>query len=267
MNSIASASFVYLPSVAATAAVREPVSVLNSRQQQATDTASTIVSGDSPGLSPNASQKPFSSSITTPATEEQQAEVDKKQAAAAAEQRQLEQDQQEIAQLAARDREVRAHEQAHMAVGGQYAGAASYQYQRGPDGVNYAVAGEVPIDVGREATPQATITKMQVVKRAALAPAEPSSQDRKVAAQAAQIEAQARQELREVKEESKAEPENSANSTEQNQQSQPVDNSGVDQQAGTVDTSNRAVYQLLASIANTEPFTLSSRKSSFSSYA
>ena len=50
-----------------------------------------------------------------------------------------------IRDLSARDREVRAHEQAHASVGGQYAGAASFTYQRGPNGVSYAVGGEVPI--------------------------------------------------------------------------------------------------------------------------
>lgn len=109
--------------------------------------------------------------------------------------KQLQQEQEQIKQLAARDREVRAHEQAHAAVGGQYAGAPSYEFQRGPDGVRYAVGGEVPIDVSRAATPQETIQKMQVVRRAALAPAEPSPQDRRVASQASITEAKAQQEL------------------------------------------------------------------------
>lgn len=111
------------------------------------------------------------------------------------EQAQLRQDQQLIQQLASRDREVRAHEQAHVAAGGQYAGAARYEYQRGPDGVNYAVGGEVSISTGKEATPQETIQKAQIVRRAALAPAEPSPQDRSVAAQASRLEANARREL------------------------------------------------------------------------
>ena len=115
--------------------------------------------------------------------------------AEAQERRQEEQELQEIRDLSARDREVRAHEQAHATVGGQYAGAPSYEYQRGPNGVRYAVAGEVPIDVSPEATPEETIQKALIVQRAALAPAEPSAQDRKVAAQAAQLRAQAQQEL------------------------------------------------------------------------
>ncbi len=98
--------------------------------------------------------------------------------------------------LKARDREVRAHERAHQAAGGQYAGAASYTFQKGPDGRSYAVGGEVPIDAGEiKGDPQATIEKMQQVKAAALAPAEPSGQDRKVAALADAKIAQARAEL------------------------------------------------------------------------
>ena len=105
-------------------------------------------------------------------------------------------EQQEISELAARDREVRAHEQAHAAVGGQHAGTASYTYERGPDGRQYAVGGEVPISTSPVAgDPQATIDKMEQVRRAALAPAEPSSADRSIAAQAAQLIAQARVEL------------------------------------------------------------------------
>lgn len=105
---------------------------------------------------------------------------------------------QQVAQLKRRDAEVRAHEAAHQAAGGASAGSASYDYQRGPDGGNYAVGGEVPIDVSRENEPQATINKMEQVKAAALAPAEPSGQDRAVAAQADAIKAQAQQELRET---------------------------------------------------------------------
>lgn len=102
----------------------------------------------------------------------------------------------QLSQLKARDREVRAHEAAHQAVGGQYAGAISYTYQRGPDGAQYAVGGEVSIDVSPvQGDPQATIEKMRVVRAAALAPAEPSGQDRAVAAQAMQIMLQAQAEL------------------------------------------------------------------------
>lgn len=97
--------------------------------------------------------------------------------------------------LKRRDTEVKAHEAAHMAAGsGIVQGGASYEYQTGPDGKMYAVGGEVQIDVSSESTPEATIQKMQQVRAAALAPAQPSGTDRAVAAQASQIEAQARME-------------------------------------------------------------------------
>ena len=108
-----------------------------------------------------------------------------------------EEEQAQVKELANRDREVRAHEQAHQAVGGRYSGGASYEYQQGPDGQRYAVGGEVSIDISAERDPQATIAKMQQVKAAAMAPAEPSGQDRSVAAAATATEAQARAELAE----------------------------------------------------------------------
>ncbi|RRJ83171.1 putative metalloprotease CJM1_0395 family protein [Aestuariirhabdus litorea] len=102
----------------------------------------------------------------------------------------------QISELVARDREVRNHEQAHASVGGALAGAASYQYTIGPDGRRYATSGEVSIAVGRvEGDPKATIERAEQVQRAALAPANPSVQDRRVAAQAAQIKLQASREL------------------------------------------------------------------------
>ena len=111
-------------------------------------------------------------------------------------------DQLEIAKLSQRDQEVRAHEQAHAAVGGRYAGAPSFTYTSGPDGKRYAIGGEVSIDSGAIANdPQATLNKMQVVIQAALAPAEPSAQDQRVAAQAQATMAQARAELAELRRE------------------------------------------------------------------
>jgi hypothetical protein len=105
------------------------------------------------------------------------------------------QEQQVIQELKARDIEVRNHERAHAAVGGQHAGAPNYEYQTGPDGKKYAVGGEVSIDVSKTNDPQSTIRKMQTVRAAALAPAEPSAQDRKVAAQASRYIAEAKVEM------------------------------------------------------------------------
>ncbi len=102
----------------------------------------------------------------------------------------------EVDELKSRDREVRQHEQAHMAAAGPYAnGGPSFEYTRGPDGKRYAVGGEVQIDTSRESEPEATIRKAQQIYRAALAPADPSSQDRSVASQAKKMEMEARSEL------------------------------------------------------------------------
>ncbi|MFK7887560.1 MAG: putative metalloprotease CJM1_0395 family protein [Gammaproteobacteria bacterium] len=103
----------------------------------------------------------------------------------------------DVEKLKARDREVRAHEQAHLAAAGSLAqGGPTYTYERGPDQQLYAVGGEVQIDTSEVAgDPQATIQKAQIIRRAALAPAEPSSQDRAVAAEASQMAAAARMEL------------------------------------------------------------------------
>lgn len=92
----------------------------------------------------------------------------------------------ELRELRIRDREVRAHEQAHAAVAGSLArGGPSYDYQRGPDGRQYAVGGSVSIDTSAvSGDPKATLDKAQQIKRAALAPAQPSAQDRAVAAAA-----------------------------------------------------------------------------------
>lgn len=107
-----------------------------------------------------------------------------------------------LTKLQKRDKEVRAHEQAHMAAAGKYStGGPSFTYQKGPDGNSYAIGGEVGVDMSKESDPNATIQKMRAVKRAALAPASPSSVDRQVAAQASVKESQARKELAQEQEE------------------------------------------------------------------
>ncbi|MBN1510436.1 MAG: hypothetical protein JXB13_00340 [Phycisphaerae bacterium] len=108
-----------------------------------------------------------------------------------------EEDQEKVKKLKERDAEVRRHEQAHIAAGGQYVqGGAQYEYENGPDGKQYATGGEVGIDTSEVPDdPAATIRKMQVVRRAALAPSEPSAADRRIAAEAQQKETQARAEL------------------------------------------------------------------------
>lgn len=128
-----------------------------------------------------------------------------------------EQESRQIQNLAARDREVRNHEQAHAAVGGRYAGPPSFTYTRGPDGQAYATSGEVSIDVSPIPNdPEATLRKMELVQRAALAPAEPSAQDLRVAAQAQALAAQARAELGQLQREQLA-AEQAARSEERQQ--------------------------------------------------
>ncbi|KUJ71726.1 hypothetical protein AVO41_04440 [Thiomicrospira sp. WB1] len=102
-----------------------------------------------------------------------------------------------VAQLKARDREVRSHEMAHVAAGGQYVTSGpTYTYQTGPDGQRYAIGGSVGIDTSPvSGDPEATIQKAQQVIAAAMAPAQPSNTDRQVASQASQMAMQARAEL------------------------------------------------------------------------
>lgn len=107
------------------------------------------------------------------------------------------QQQQELRDLRQRDANVRRHELAHIAAAGGYArSGARYEYESGPDGQQYAVGGEVSIDISPVANnPSATLTKAQIVKRAALAPSDPSPQDRSVAAAADSMAVQAQREI------------------------------------------------------------------------
>ena len=102
-----------------------------------------------------------------------------------------------VSELRARDLEVKMHERAHTAAAGQYAaGGPTYEYQDGPDGRQYAVGGEVSIDTSKiPGDPEATLRKAQMIKRAALAPSNPSAADRAVAAVAARMEAEAMLEI------------------------------------------------------------------------
>ncbi len=93
------------------------------------------------------------------------------------------------------EREVIAHEAAHQAAAGELGGGVSYTYTEGPDGKSYITGGEVPIRLKQGSTPEETLRNMQQVQRAASAPADPSGQDRQVAAKAAAIAAKARSEI------------------------------------------------------------------------
>lgn len=104
-----------------------------------------------------------------------------------------------IDELEATDMDVKAHENAHIVAGAGLTRGVHYEYEVGPDGKRYVVAGSVKIDASPENDPEATIRKMRQVKRAALAPLNPSASDRAVAAKASQLETQAVTELRQEK--------------------------------------------------------------------
>lgn len=102
----------------------------------------------------------------------------------------------QLTKLRTRDREVRQHEAAHLAAsGGLAVSGASFSYQKGPDGISYAVGGEVQIDTSPGRTPQESLERARTIQTAALAPAQPSGQDMAVAAAARKMEMQARAEL------------------------------------------------------------------------
>jgi len=145
------------------------------------ETTRPAPSNFTPATPPNSSEQIGSEEEQTPAQKREQ--QNHEQAVA----RQLQ-------QLQARDREVRAHEAAHVAAGGRYVtGGPSFTYQRGPNGRFYAVGGEVSIDVSAvPSNPQATLEKAEVVRRAALAPAQPSPQDLRVASNATRLASRAR---------------------------------------------------------------------------
>lgn len=107
-------------------------------------------------------------------------------------------EQRRLAELKRIDAEVRAHEQAHIRVGRELiTSGPNYTYTYGPDGKQYAVSGEVSIDTSPEPHAQANIDKGQRVQDTALAPIDPSPQDRSVAASGRRLEEQGRRDLRE----------------------------------------------------------------------
>jgi hypothetical protein len=126
-------------------------------------------------------------------------------------------DEQNLArQMAARDREMRRHEQAHAQAGGTHAGSPTFSYKIGPDGRRYASGGEVAIDTTPvRDDPEATIAKMLIVKAAALAPAAPSMPDRRIAAQADTIRLAALAELAASRRDALDEPEDAPGATGQ----------------------------------------------------
>ncbi len=130
---------------------------------------------------------------------------------------------QQVAELKARDAEVRAHEQAHIAAAaGINASAPSYNYQEGPDGQKYAVGGEVSLSCTQGGDPETDLANAQTLKAAALAPAEPSGQDYSVASNADKMIADAKERI--AKEKEMAQAQNETPKTEQNNS---VDSSNI----------------------------------------
>lgn len=184
----------------------------------ATDTGEEQAAADSVSLSPEGVEQSRQQRAQQPATEAPSDSEESSDAQGDTQQPSTSrfdlspEEQKMVQQLKQRDSEVKAHEMAHLAVAGQYArGGASYTYQQGPDGRRYAIGGEVPIDLSAEKTPEETINKMRVIKRAAMAPAEPSSADRSVAASATAQENSARQEVQTEKTEATRQQSKAAN--------------------------------------------------------
>jgi hypothetical protein len=116
-------------------------------------------------------------------------------------------EQRQIDELRTIDRRVRAHEMAHINSGdGVVRGGAAFTYSNGPDGRKYAVGGEVPIDTSPGRTPEQTLAKARAIERAALAPADPSPQDRRIAARAVVMAAEAQRNLNLKSEDAPFEP-------------------------------------------------------------
>ncbi len=226
-----------------------------------TATANALVA--SPQLTQKPSQSSEPSSAVNPnapeeLTEEQQA-VQKLQEATATENNSeslldgelTEEEQKIVDELKETDAKVRAHEQAHKSVAGGYAGAIQYETVTGPDGQQYAVGGEVPIDTSPiPDNPQATIQKMDIVIRAALAPADPSPQDFAVARAAQQARAQAQKELQEQREAEQKEAENSLPNLNEIEQFDP--NAPTPEQ-------KQQISQLIEGLNNTSQLTESAR--------
>ncbi len=117
-----------------------------------------------------------------------------------------EEEEQQVRELERIDRKVRNHEQAHVAAGGRHVrGGPTYEYEEGPDGRRYAVGGSVSLDTSEEGDPEETIQKMREVRQAALAPADPSPEDHRVAQQANQSKMQARMEKQQEEQEEEGE--------------------------------------------------------------
>jgi hypothetical protein len=103
----------------------------------------------------------------------------------------------QIAQFQLLDQTARANVAAEQRAAGAYGGTVSYQYERGPDGTLYAVAGDVTLNVQPVPNnPAATLSAMQTITNAALSVAPPTADDLMAVREAAQYTAEAEAALR-----------------------------------------------------------------------
>lgn len=175
---------------------------------------------------------------------------DENQAAQKREEQRYEQAvQQQLQKLQARDSEVRAHEAAHIAAGGQYVTSGpTYTYQRGPNGRFYAIGGEVGLDVSAiPSDPKATLDKAEVIQRAALAPAQPSAQDQQVAANAARLASRARIDIAiQQREQQQAERAQKEGNEGINQPADSVSRTGLSYGRASLEEPARDVFDIVA---------------------
>ena len=138
-----------------------------------------------------------------------------------------------------------------MCIRDRYAGAPTYSFKRGPDGQRYAVSGEVSIDTAPVPNdPEATLRKMEIVLRAALAPIEPSAQDLRVAALAQAQAAQARVELAELRREEAAAAEQAR---DERAQARRDEQEQTGQQQAAQSAPNLDLYRRLGELPAPEP--------------
>ena len=97
-----------------------------------------------------------------------------------------------VDKLQIRDREVRAHEMSHGIDPNLIKiGSAQFDYTIGPDGKAYATGGKVTLATGNPTSPEDAVDKAQALKKASMAPGNPSPQDFQALNAAISMEAEA----------------------------------------------------------------------------
>lgn len=100
------------------------------------------------------------------------------------------------------EQQVERHVAAHTAVSRQYASAPTYTYSQTVDGSRYIVSGDVSFDISAvQNKPEQTLSKAQLIQRAALAPVDPTPSDISASQRAQQLANQARLEIGQLAEE------------------------------------------------------------------